>query len=105
MPIMKPRWDHIREKAVCWSGRIRRAAVVVSVTLLAGALAVQACRSRSEHRDLEHRAAVLDSEIERMELENQAMRDELKALETDPWYVESLLRRWKMAGPGERVVE
>ena len=30
---------------------------------------------------------------------------QVRALEADPVYVEALLRRWKMVGPSERVVE
>ena len=36
---------------------------------------------------------------------NQSLRDEARALESDPVYVEALLRRWKMIGPSERIVE
>jgi cell division protein FtsB len=102
---MKLHWDRLKRGAVCWAGRAKRAALVAALVLLGGALAVQAYRSRTGHGDLERRAAALDGEIARLESENRAMRAELKALETDPWYVESLLRRWKMARPGERVVE
>ena len=44
-------------------------------------------------------------EIERLRRTNQALRDEIRALDSDPVYVESLLRRWKMIGPSERNVE
>ena len=76
-----------------------------STGLLALALAVHAVRAQGEGTELERRSAALGCEIERVRRDNQALRDELRALETDPVYVESLLRRWKMAGRGERVVE
>jgi len=47
----------------------------------------------------------MDREIERLRRANQALRDEIRALDSDPVYVESLLRRWKMIGTSERNVE
>jgi hypothetical protein len=49
--------------------------------------------------------AAMDREIGRLRGANQALRDEMRALDSDPVYVESLLRRWKMIGPSERIVE
>ena len=77
----------------------------VSTGLLALTLAAHAVRAQGEGLELERRSATLGREIERVRRDNQSLRDELRALETDPVYVESLLRRWKMAGRGERVVE
>jgi cell division protein FtsB len=54
--------------------------------------------------DLERRSAALDAEIGRTRAENRALKDELQALEADPTYIESLLRRWRMAGPRERLI-
>ena len=73
--------------------------------LLAGALVGHSARSRGEVAGLEARAAGLDREIREMRRRNQDLRDEVKALETDPVYVESVLRRWKRVGEGERPVE
>lgn len=91
-----------------WKGladRTGAAAWAVVPGLLALALAVHAVRAGREGSDLERRSAALGAQVERVRGENQALRDELRALEDDPVYLESLLRRWRMAGPGERVVE
>lgn len=91
-----------------WKGLAERAgaaAWAVVPGLLALALAAHAVRAGQEGSDLERRSAALAAQIERVRRENQAHRDELRALENDPVYLESLLRRWRMAGPGERVVE
>ena len=101
MSIMGPDWGR-------WKGRAGRAGAAlraVSLGLLAAALAVHAVRAGREGSELERRSGALAREIERVGLENRALRDELRALEGDPVYVESLLRRWRMAAPGERVVE
>jgi hypothetical protein len=77
----------------------------VSIAMLGGALLVLAARAPQETGELERRSGDLDREIERVKRANQGMADELHALETDPVYVEALLRRWKRAGAGERIVE
>ena len=77
----------------------------VSLAVLGLALVSVALRAGREGSEMERRSAALGREIEQVRRGNRALRDELKALETDPVYVESLLRRWRMAGPGERVVE
>jgi cell division protein FtsB len=68
-------------------------------------LAAQAAGARREREAVAREGAALDRELQRMKRANQALRDEVRALEADPVYVESLLRRWKMVGPSERVVE
>jgi len=77
----------------------------VSVAMLGGALLVLAARAPQEIAELTRRSGDLDREIERVKRSNQGMADELHALETDPVYVEALLRRWRRAGAGERIVE
>jgi orotate phosphoribosyltransferase len=95
-------WKALR---AAWA-RGARTAVWVGVTAgLSALLAVQALASRREGIDLRRRCAALDRDIERARRTNQALRDEVRALETDPVYVESLLRRWRMAGAREQVVE
>ncbi len=79
--------------------------LAVSLAVLGFALAAVALRAEHEGSEMGRRSAALGREIEQVRRGNRALRDELKALETDPVYVESLLRRWRMAGPGERVVE
>jgi cell division protein FtsB len=72
---------------------------------LAFALAAQAAGARRERESVAREGAAMDREIERLRRSNQALRDEIRALDSDPVYVESLLRRWKMIGPSERIVE
>jgi hypothetical protein len=84
------------------AGPARGAAWTLAVAALAGVLVFQAVRARGEAADLRARGRALDREIERLQRGNQALRDELRALETDPLYVESLLRRWGRAGGRER---
>lgn len=78
---------------------------VSAVALLGLTLASQAVRAGREGAELERRSVALGREIDGVRRENQALRDELRALDNDPVYVETLLRRWKMAGRGERVIE
>lgn len=91
-----------------WKGgaeRVGAGFLAVSLGVLGVVLAATAVRAGREGSEMERCSAVLDREIGRVRSENRALRDEIKALESDPVYVESLLRRWRMAGPGERVVE
>jgi hypothetical protein len=88
-----------------FSGGVGRAIWLVSLVTLAVTLSVHGARAEREGLELGRRSAALGREIDRVRRDNQALRDELRALETDPVYVESLLRRWKMAGRGERVVD
>ena len=99
--IMRLDWGLWKERA----GRAGAALQAVSLVVLAVVLAAYALRAGREGSEMERRSAALGREIDRVRRENAGLRDELRALETDPVYVESLLRRWRMAGPGERVVE
>lgn len=98
MRLVRGLWERLSGPVgrVLWSG---------SLTLLGLAFAMHAARAQGEGAELERRSGALQREIERVRRDNQSLRDELHALEADPVYVESLLRRWKMAGRGERVVE
>ena len=90
------------------SGVSEPARVVLWAAVLAAlglALALQAWRGREQTAELRRRSAALDGRIARIKGANQAMRDEVSALENDPVYVESVLRRWNRAGTGERLVE
>ncbi len=73
--------------------------------LLVAGLAVQAVHATREGGEHRRRGAGLDREIRRMRSENRALRDEVQALQGDPVYLESLLRRRKKAGTGEWIVE
>ena len=45
-----------------------------------------------------------DRELEHLLEENRQLEKELYALQNDPVYIESVLRQWKMARPGETVL-
>jgi len=98
-------WCRIRVSAGAWLTQARNVAGVAALAGLAVLLASQAANARREREVVAREGAALDREIERMKRANQALRDEVRALDADPVYVESLLRRWKMVGPSERVVE
>ncbi len=71
--------------------------LVIGAALLAGAW--------NAHRDAVRqgsRGASSEREIERLKGENDALRSEIRALEEDPIYVESVLRDRKMLEPGEK---
>jgi hypothetical protein len=98
-------WGRIRVCAGEWLAHARNTAGTAVLAGLAILLAAQAAGARREREAVAREGAALDRELERMTRANQALRDEVRALEADPVYVESLLRRWKMVGPSERVVE
>ena len=98
-------WTSIKVRAGEFLRLARNAAGTAAVAGLAVLLAAQAANARREREVDAREGAALDREIARLKRANQALRDEAKALEGDPVYVESLLRRWKMIGPSERVVE
>lgn len=113
---MRPNWEawKARLRGAASSGRASAARLGSAagaaawagvVTLLAAALVVQGGRSRGEAAALEARSAALDREIGELRRRNRDLRDEVLALESDPVYVEALLRRWKRVGEGERLVE
>jgi hypothetical protein len=87
------------------AGLAGRAAAAVSVLLLGGLLAARAADARKERAALERRHAAADRDLERARRRSRSMKDELRALEQDPAYVESLLRRWKRTAPSEKIVE
>ncbi len=102
---MKPDWGAWKRRfagRATWAGG---AAWGVVLLLLAAALVAQAVRSRGETESLGARVSALDREIGEMRRRNRELRVEVRALETDPVYVESVLRRWKRVGEGERPVE
>jgi cell division protein FtsB len=98
-------WGQFRVWAGEWLAHARNAVGTAALAGLAVLLAAQAAGARREKEAVAREGAALDRELERMKRANQALRDEVRALEGDPVYVESLLRRWKMVGPSERVVE
>lgn len=93
---------------VCWKrgregvGKGMGGAVLMGLGLL---LAGEAVRARREGTQVACQEAAAAREVARLRRENTILREELRALETDPAYLEALLRRWKQAGAEERVVE
>ncbi|HLY09550.1 MAG TPA: hypothetical protein VKW04_09630 [Planctomycetota bacterium] len=98
-------WGRFGVCAGEWLARARTVAATAGLAGLAVVLAAQAAGARREHEQVAREGAVLDRDLQRVRRANQALRDEVRALEADPVYVEALLRRWKMVGPSERVVE
>ena len=76
----------------------------LAVLMLAGVLSWSAWSARAEVSGLEQRRDALQREVDRARGENRTLREELRALEEDPVYVESLLRKRKRAAPGERIL-
>jgi hypothetical protein len=102
---MKLGWGPIRDRALegaSWAGR---AGGAVLLALAGAGLAAGAADSAREGTELARRSRALDGEIRRARAGNEALRREIRALESDPVYLESLLRGWRRAGAGERVVE
>lgn len=98
-------WGLWKSRARGWLVGARNVAGAALLAGLAVALAAQAAGARREREAVAREAAAMDREIERLRRTNQALRDEIRALDSDPVYVESLLRRWKMIGPSEKNVE
>ena len=98
-------WGRFRGRAGAWLRGVRNLAGMVAVAALALLLAVQAAGARRERIAVAREEAAMDREMERLRRTNRALRDEIRALDSDPVYVEALLRRWKMIGPSERIVE
>lgn len=99
--------DWAKLKVSAWAG-LAVARNVLGTAALAGLavlLAAQAANARRERETVARDCATMDREIERLKRANQALRDEIRALDADPVYVEAVLRRWKRVGPSERVVE
>ena len=80
-------------------------AVAAALTGLGVVLAAQAAGARREREVVAREGAAIDRETARLRRANQALRDEIRALDSDPVYVEAVLRRWKRVGPSERIVE
>jgi hypothetical protein len=98
-------WGLWKARAGTWMTRARNGAGAAALAALAFLLAAQAAGARRERESVLRESAAMDREIDRLRRANQSMRDEARALESDPVYVEALLRRWKMIGPSERIVE
>jgi cell division protein FtsB len=103
--IMQLDWGVVRERASSWVSGARSVVGTLALAGLAVALAGQAAGARREREAVARQGSAMDREIDRLRRSNQALREELRALDQDPVYVESQLRRWKMVGPSERVVE
>jgi cell division protein FtsB len=102
---MKLDWGMVRGRLGLWSGRMLRGAAALGVLVLGGLLAAKSAEARKERAGLELRHRALDREVARLERRNTELREEIRALSTDPVYVESLLRRWRYSAPSERIVE
>jgi cell division protein FtsB len=98
-------WGRFRVHAGAWVRGVRNVAGAAALAGLAVLLAAQAAGARREREVVAREGAAIDREIARLRRANQALRDEIRALDSDPLYVESLLRRWKRVGPSERNVE
>lgn len=98
-------WGRVRDSLRALGAPARAAAGLLGAAALAVAFTLHAAGTGRESAALSKRAAALDRELERERTRNRALRDELRALEEDPVYLETLLRRWRRAGEGERVVE
>lgn len=98
-------WGRLRDSLRSLGAPAKAAAGVVAALGLALGLSAQAAGSGREAAALGRRAASLDRDLERARERNRALREELRALDEDPVYLETLLRRWRRAGEGERVVE
>ncbi len=98
-------WGTFRDRAAVWSGRAGSAAVVIAVLMLGGLLVAQSAEARRERAGIERQHRALDRDLERAKRRHQDLRGEIQALASDPVYVESLLRRWRMSAPAEKIVE
>jgi cell division protein FtsB len=98
-------WGRFRTGAGVGLVMARKVLGTAALAGLAVLLAAQAANARRERETVARECATLDRDIERLKRSNQALRDEIRALDSYPVYVEALLRRWKRVGPSERVVE
>lgn len=98
-------WDRVRDILRALGAPARAAAGVLAAAALLAAFAHHAAGTGREAAGLAKRAETLDRELAREKERNRALRAELRALDEDPVYVESILRRWRRAGENERVVE
>ena len=98
-------WGRLKVSAGAGLAVARKVIGTAALVGLAVLLAAQAASARRERETVARECATIDRDIDRLKRANQALRDEIRALEADPVYVEALLRRWKRVGPLERVVE
>ena len=101
----KKSFKKMRDSLAAGAERARGVVWAAALVILAVVLTTQAWRSRDDNYDLRRRAAALDRELDRLHNANTSLEKELKALQSDPVYVEALLRSRKMALVGERQVE
>jgi cell division protein FtsB len=64
-----------------------------------------AAEAREERAVLERQHRALDRDLAKARRRNAELRGEIEALASDPVYVESLLRRWRMSAPAEKIIE
>src|SRR5207248_3908010 len=88
--IMQLDWGRFRARAGAWLQGVRNLAGMVAVAALALLLAVQAAGARHERIAVAREEAAMDREMERLRRTNRALRDEIRALDSDPVYVEAL---------------
>jgi len=98
-------WGRLKVSAGTGLAFARKALGTAALAGLAFLLAAQAANARRERETVARESATIDRDMDRLKRANQALRDEIHALDSDPVYVEALLRRWKRVGPAERVVE
>ena len=98
-------WGRFRARAGTWFKGARNVAGAAALAGLAVVLAAQAAGARREREVVARESAAIDREVARLRRANQALRDEIRALDSDPVYVEAVLRRWKRVGPSERIIE
>lgn len=100
-PPAKPRMDAGNVNRSPWRSLLWGA--------LAGALAlalvVKAVDAHGRNADLHRRIQAAQDELDRIRREETRMRAELKALDEDPLYLESVLKRPPAGRPREPVVE
>lgn len=95
-----------------WSDRLKRCAdgfagiAMAAAFVAAGSLlVVEIVRANRDVVRQSRRRETVDREIERIRAQNDSLRAEIRSLEEDPVFVESVLRQRKRVGPGEAIVE
>ncbi|MBI4566569.1 MAG: hypothetical protein HY716_17975 [Planctomycetes bacterium] len=72
---------------------------------VAALLLVRTVEAHRRNAGLYHRNVRVEVELDRLRAERESMKRELKALESDPLYVESQLRRLEVGSRREPVLE